>query len=87
MNRGLNQLNREVFYDDGKPDIRPWADEIAADYNCIVLTLKTMIVYQEPYNARQFAYMRKEARRMASDIERMAKHAGFSREDLDNERC
>lgn len=76
---------RETFKDDGTPDLRPWADELDQDYACILHQVRVMLLYDDPPTATHFAVMRKEARRMESDIERMAKHAGFSREDLDRE--
>lgn len=64
--------------------IDQWIKELYADFHCITLTLKSMYKYGEPETARSYAYMRKEARRMVRDIERMAEVAGFSRDDLDN---
>lgn len=77
-------MEREIFHEDGTPDLRPWANELSQDWHCILMSLKGMLDHGEEPEARKFAYMRKEAKRMESDIERMAKHAGFSREDLDN---
>jgi hypothetical protein len=77
-------VSREVFHEDGKPDLRPWANELDTDYHCILSKVREMLIHNEEPTAHTFAYMRKEARRMVSDIERMAAHAGFSRDDLDN---
>ena len=76
--------HREVFKEDGTPDLRPWASELVVDWGAISMAMDGFLKHGEEPTARTFAYMRKEARRMTSDIERMAQHAGFSKEDLEN---
>lgn len=74
---------REAFKEDGTPDLGPWAREIARDWGAIAFSVGSMVEHGEEPSAEKFAYMLKEARRMESDLYRMAKHAGFNRAAVD----
>lgn len=62
-------------------NLTDWRREISTDFSAIKSQL---LVPDEELKPIQFAVMLKEVRRMESDVYRMAKVAGFSREDVDN---